>query len=200
MHFAALRKKKNGLHPFFFFFFFFFFPAEFSPSSPSVESIISFNTLCKVRNIDRKLGHNSQCATENQISHCRCGQLNFPLHFSGTQSSAQSPLQMRMMRVMMIIVVCGEELPSSPSSSLSLSSSVCSSNCFVTSPTPPASPPPSASFVPAAKSHTVVHACAGEHARAQQWRACTCMACAHGDTHGDTQPHTEGAKHICGSE
>lgn len=40
----TLLHKKIGSRPFFFFFFFFFLPAEFSPSSPSVESIISFNT------------------------------------------------------------------------------------------------------------------------------------------------------------
>lgn len=81
---------------------------------------------------------------------------------------------------------CDKEIPSSPSSTLSLSSSVCCSNCFVTSPTPPASPSPSASFVPAAKSHTVVHACADEHAR----------ACMHPqDTHRDTQTEQS----VCGS-
>lgn len=40
----TMLHKKIGSRPFFFFFFFFFLPAEFSPSSPSVESIISFNT------------------------------------------------------------------------------------------------------------------------------------------------------------
>lgn len=55
--------------------------------------------------------------------------------------------------------VSGEDLPSSPSSSLSFSSSVCKvrSNCFATSATLSASP--SASFVPAAKSHSGVHVC-----------------------------------------
>ena len=80
-----------------------------------------------------------------------------------------------------MVMVRMRELPSSPSSSLSLSSSACCSNCLVTSPTPPASPSPSASFVPAAKSHTLVHACAGEHARART----------HTHTHGERERERE---------
>lgn len=98
---AALRKKKA------------YILSSFSSSSSFFQlsslphlhllkaSLVSIQ-FCKVRNIDRRLGHNSQCATENQISHCRCDQLNFTVHFQGLKVQHNPPLQMMMM-VMVVV-------------------------------------------------------------------------------------------------